>query len=189
AGAELRQTKLKSGPITQWAGFDASTLTYNGELDYKTRIRTQPYGLSMVLPEGSYRMNELTDRYISYYSNVAYGYDERLFLSGSIRWDASNLFGVNTNQKGVPLWSIGAKWQVNREKFFNSPVLSRLALRATYGYNGNVNKTATAYPTVQYLYNSSLQLNTARLIGPGNPYLRWEKTAVTNLGLDFSIKD
>ena len=32
----------------------------------------------------------------------------RYILSGSARKDESNLFGVNANQKGVPLWSAGS---------------------------------------------------------------------------------
>ncbi len=52
-----------------------------------------------------------TDRYISYYLNAKYIFQRRYVLSGSIRKDESNLFGVSTNQKGLPLWSMGVSWK------------------------------------------------------------------------------
>jgi hypothetical protein len=108
-------------------------------------------------------------------------------LSGRI--DQSNLFGVKTNQKGVPLWSAGAAWNINQEKYYTSEWLPFLKLRVTYGYNGNVYKGISAYTTARYNGNNgSTQLPYAQVINPPNPELRWEKFQMVNMGIDFGFK-
>lgn len=131
----------------------------------------------------------LIDRFLSYYSNMAYSFQNRYTLSASARLDQSNLFGVNTNQKGVPLFSIGASWNLSDESFYRIPSISYLKLRATYGYNGNLDKSTSAYVTASYSArdpNSGLPYATIQ--NPPNPELRWERVQVTNLGLDFATK-
>ncbi len=130
-----------------------------------------------------------TDRNISYYMNGAYGFKNRYTASVSIRKDGSNLFGVNSNQRFVPLWSAGLSYLLTREPFFEVGWIQKLKIRATYGFNGNVDNSMSAYTTMRYStypdsYNGK---QFATIINPPNPDLRWEKTAVTNVGLDFSI--
>ncbi|SDF80946.1 TonB-linked outer membrane protein, SusC/RagA family [Mucilaginibacter pineti] len=135
--------------------------------------------------------SDLTDRFVSYYANAGYTYDNRYTLSGSLRFDQSNLFGVNTNQKGVPLYSVGLGWNISQESFYKSSWLPYLKLRATYGYNGNIDKNLSAYTTA--LYNSGSSALTlqpyATVQNPPNPELRWERDNIKNLGLDFATKN
>jgi len=121
---------------------------------------------------------DATDHERSYYANAAYTYDERITFSASARRDESNLFGVEANRKGVPLWSVGAAWQA----------LPGLKLRATYGYNGNSNKSLSAYTTARYTDGSGqgTLLPFATIINPPNASLRWERIRNTNLGADFT---
>lgn len=132
--------------------------------------------------------NEYRDNFLSYFGNFAYTYDNRYTLSGSLRKDEANLFGVNTNQKGTPLWSIGGMWNVSNESFFNSDFLTYLRLRSTYGLNGNISRSASALTTMS-LANSgfSHQLPTGVLGGAPNKNLAWENVKQVNIGLDFSI--
>jgi TonB-linked SusC/RagA family outer membrane protein len=132
--------------------------------------------------------SDATDHYLSWYANAAWTYDHRLTLSGSARLDRSNLFGVNTNQKGVPLWSAGLAWELSREPFYHAALLPYLKLRASFGYNGNINKSLSAYTTAGYFDGSVSQthLPYAQIINPPNPDLRWERIRHINLGLDFS---
>jgi hypothetical protein len=123
--------------------------------------------------------NDATDHYRSWYANAAYTYDRRLSLTGSARLDQSNLFGVRSNQKGVPLWSAGASWS-----------FSQFKLRATYGFNGNINKSLSAYTTASYFpaTGTVALLPYAQIINPPNPELRWERVRHINFGLDFGLK-
>ena len=129
-----------------------------------------------------------TDHYLSYYGNAAYTYDRRLTISASARKDQSNLFGVRSNQKGVPLYSLGASWAISRESFFHAGWLPELKLRASFGYNGNSNKNLSAYTTATYFDGSDAQtkLPYARIVNPPNPDLRWERLQHINLGADFA---
>lgn len=126
----------------------------------------------------------------SYYANISYTYKNKYILSGSARKDESNLFGVNSNQKGVPLWSTGMAWNINKESFYNLDWLPSLKIRITYGYNGNVDKTVSGYLTVvNYGFLNDWGNNYSAISNPPNPYLRWEKVKTWNLGLDYSSKN
>lgn len=134
--------------------------------------------------------SDVTNRFLSYFGNASYTYNNLYTFSGSARFDQSNLFGVKTNQKGVPLWSAGAAWNVSNEHFYKLDWLPYLKLRATYGYNGNINTRLSAYTTASYQSGStsSTGLNYAFIDNPPNPELRWERVEIINLGLDFNTQ-
>nr|WP_068891089.1 SusC/RagA family TonB-linked outer membrane protein [Pedobacter panaciterrae] len=135
-------------------------------------------------------VSELTDRFLSYYANAAYTYKGRYTVSGSGRLDRSNLYGVKTNQKGVPLWSAGLSWLLSQESFYKTDFVPYLKLRITYGYNGNVNKSLSAYTTASYTpIAATTRLPFATVINPPNPQLKWERVKIGNLGVDFSLKN
>lgn len=90
---------------------------------------------------------------------------------------------MKTNQKGVPLWSVGASWQLSSESSYSLALLPYQRFRVTYGSSGNVNKSVSAYPTVKYsTYN---QLPVSQVTSIGNLGLRWEQVKTLNLGWDF----
>ncbi|MFZ6664948.1 SusC/RagA family TonB-linked outer membrane protein [Peijinzhouia sedimentorum] len=130
--------------------------------------------------------SELSDRFISYYGNLAYNFEKRYDVTLSARKDQSNLFGVNSNQRGVPLWSAGAGWTLSEEGFYSSQLIPYLKLRATYGFNGNIDKSLTAFTTARRVGVSSVsQLPYAEIQNPPNPNLVWERVEMMNIGLDF----
>ncbi len=125
------------------------------------------------------------DRYLSYYANAAYTYKGKYTLSGSARKDESNIFGVKSNQKGVPLWSIGSLWEVTKEPFMEGIFLDVLKLRATYGFNGNVDKSTSAYLTANpSSTNNRWGMAQATISNPPNPSLIWEQVRNINIGLE-----
>lgn len=132
--------------------------------------------------------NKLTDIYFSYFTNAAYTFRERYTLSASARIDQSNLFGVNTNQKSVPLWSIGGAWLASKETFVHQDWIDLLKLRTTFGYNGNIDKSVSAYATGTFIPGAPLTgAPFVWLQTPPNPELRWERIALWNWGTDFSF--
>jgi TonB-linked SusC/RagA family outer membrane protein len=125
---------------------------------------------------------------LSWYGNLAYAYANRYSLSASARRDESNLFGVNANQKGVPLYSAGAGWTASNEAFYHISWLPYLKLRLTYGYSGNVDNTLSAETAIRYIGTSTIgRLTYASVANPPNPDLGWEKTGILNAGLDFNF--
>jgi TonB-dependent starch-binding outer membrane protein SusC len=135
-------------------------------------------------------ISSLTDRYISYFGNAAYSYKKRYTVSGSVRKDQSNLFGVKANQRGVPLWSAGLGWILSEEEFLNIPFVPYLKLRTTFGYNGNIDKSVTAYTTaLSRGANRLTGLPYATILNPPNPELQWERVKLWNTGIDFESKN
>ncbi|RZL03966.1 MAG: TonB-dependent receptor, partial [Pedobacter sp.] len=60
--------------------------------------------------------------------------------------------------------------------------------RATFGYNGNLDRSTSAYTTASYQPSAvETRLPFAQIVNPPNPELRWEKIATLNLGLDFKF--
>ena len=47
---------------------------------------------------------ENVNRYVSVYVNAAYTYDDRYSLTGSLRWDRSNLWGTSSKFQNKPIW-------------------------------------------------------------------------------------
>ena len=128
------------------------------------------------------------NRFISYFANFSYTYKNRYIISASGRKDKSNIFGVSTNQKGVPLWSVGGSWEINKEPFYHLNWLPYVRLRVTNGYNGNVDNTLSSSITAIVGSGNAYNQPYSTLTNPPNPLLRWEKVNTTNFGLDFSLK-
>ncbi|MBN8786920.1 MAG: SusC/RagA family TonB-linked outer membrane protein, partial [Terrimonas sp.] len=183
AGSEIRQVQNKSNGNTVY-GYNDDILTW-GVVDNANLKPTFITGWGSFIPDGV-SINETMNRFVSFYGNASYTYFDRYTISGSARKDASNLFGVSTNNKWKPLWSTGASWEISKEKFYTSTFLPYLRLRATYGYSGNVDPGMSAVTTIQYgITNQYLSLATSKVANFYNPELTWEKVEMVNIGLDF----
>lgn len=185
-GTEIRQTKT-IGSANRLYGYNDGNLTYV-PVDLTTSYLISPDGYTATIPSGV-SLSYLIDRNLSYYGNADYTYKNRYFVSVSARKDEANLFGVDANKKGVPLWSAGLGWQLSSEGFYPlGEWLPLLKLRATYGYSGNVNRSLTAYTTGSYSIDRSTHLPYIQIMTPPNPDLKWEKIKMVNFGLDFRTK-
>lgn len=129
---------------------------------------------------------------ISDFARVNYNYKNKYLVQGSIRRDGSNVFGINETWGYYP--SVGAAWNIDQENFFkNAGVIKTLKLRASYGIAGNSLgfaplTTKLIYGQVgQFYYNGSPREGAYGAIQNENPDLRWEKTATTNVGVDFGL--
>lgn len=185
-GFEIRETKANSISSRQY-GFDPH-IGSSVLVDYLTRFSQYGKGGSSLIPNND-SYSETTDRIRSYYMNGAYNYDLRYVISASARIDQSNLFGVSTNQKSVPLWSVGSKWNLSKEQFYNIDWLPVLSFRTTIGFSGNVDRTITAFTTAKFVTNSTNRLPSAELQNPPNKNLRWEKNRMWNIGFDFASSE
>lgn len=187
-GAELKDYN-SNGQMASWYGYDPETaVDQNAAIDFTRLYNNFNSGLSMRIPTSS-GLSGTTDRFVSFFGNVAYSFANRYTLSASARRDESNLFGVKTNQKGVPLWSGGISWSIAKEPFYRSSLLPQLKLRATFGYMGNVDKSLSAFLTARAMGVNTYNAMQAYILNPPNPSLRWEKVESINIGLDFGFKD
>ncbi|KLT67161.1 hypothetical protein AB669_04275 [Pedobacter sp. BMA] len=159
-----------------------------GQVNSVTTVNLNPSGTGTINTYSP--ITARLDRFRSTFGNISYSYNNVYTLSASARIDGSNYFGVKTNQKNVPLWSIGALWNINKEKFYTSSLIPKLVLRTSYGYNGNLDKGNTGITTFRYSPNGALYTNQtyANIVSIGNPELRWEKIGILNIGIDFMLK-
>ena len=132
-----------------------------------------------------------TERYFSVFANASYTYNRKYTVSGSYRTDASNLIAEDPKYRYAPFWSVGLGWQVYREDFMKDiSWVNRLNIRATYGYNGNVDRSTSFRPLIG-LTNPPTNIYTgdftATVTSFGNPTLRWEKTGTWNVGIDYAV--
>lgn len=130
-----------------------------------------------------------TDRFFSVFGNLAYTYDDKYILSGSARADGANFVTDDPKLRYNPFWSVGLSWQLWKEKFFNVSFVDRLTVKATYGYNGNQDRSTSFVPLLGLSATPNIYTNqfTAFFSSLGNPSLRWEKTGTTNFGIDYSL--
>ncbi|MHA4893572.1 SusC/RagA family TonB-linked outer membrane protein [Pedobacter sp. PWIIR3] len=199
------QKQFGKHQVTAMAGHEYSSnsseisgiLLYGYDPVQKTSVPVEEDKTFALNPTGTatltqdYRPRGLVDRIRSTYTNASYSYLNRYLVSASARVDGSNYFGVKTNQKYIPLWSAGAVWKLSQEKFYTLSWLPVLQLRASYGFNGNLDKRTTGITTVvaRVPTVATNNLPTANLVNIGNPELRWEKIGITNLGLNFESKN
>ncbi|MCC8426469.1 SusC/RagA family TonB-linked outer membrane protein [Mucilaginibacter sp. UR6-11] len=190
AGVEAREFSTAAGSSTYY-GYDPTTLI-SQQINSFTYFPINPTGNYLSLPASQGALSGADNRYRSYFSNAAYTYEGKYTLSGSARIDQSNLFGVKTNQKSVPLWSVGGKWDLDKETFYHMDWLPRLKLRATYGFSGNIDNNITAVTTAiftpDYDFNGRAYTE-GGINSAGDPELRWETIGMLNLGLDFALRN
>ncbi|SEN96701.1 TonB-linked outer membrane protein, SusC/RagA family [bacterium A37T11] len=191
AGFELKQSQTNYQSDRLY-GYDDNTLTFAKNVDFLNYYQTYDNLQYTDIIPNPVQLTQLLNRFVSMYANASYYFSDKYTVSGSVRRDQSNLFGVKTNQKGVPLWSMGGAWNLSNEKFYSSSFLPSLKLRYTYGRSGNVNNQLTALPTLIFRTVGSGRITNlpyATIGSYANPSLRWEQVAMHNIGLDFALKN
>jgi TonB-linked SusC/RagA family outer membrane protein len=186
-GAEVRESNSNIN-VYRTYGYDPNSLT-SVNVDYTHTYPTYDnVGGVTYIADGTV-VKQYLNRFVSVFANGAYTYKNRYTLSASVRRDASNLFGVATNQKWVPLWSVGGLWRVADEPFFHSDWLSQLNIRASYGISGNLSQNATSITRIQYYSASQSSINVpfVGVSSPPDPHLRWEQVRSWNEGIDFEL--
>ncbi len=128
---------------------------------------------------------------VSFFGRVTYDYKSRYYLTATTRRDGSSkLF-----EKWGTMPSFSAAWRISGEEFMKGiTLINDLKLRGGWGVTGNVNGLSDYASMALTGYFRRTPGDT--LNGPGtyavslgNPDLKWETTAQTNLGFDLSMFD
>lgn len=191
AGNEIRQTKYDNNTYATRFGYNqvAGSFTPLNLVDLNTGVNNSDMlggspGVSANY--GSYSLRD--NRFVSWYMNGSYEYNNRYLVSGSIRWDKTNFFGTNPKYRNKPLWSVGGTWKINNEDFFDVEWVNRLNLRASYGLNGNISLSEGPYMILSAgSFNSTTGGVSYGISSYPNNSLRWEKTKTVNVGIDFDV--
>lgn len=186
-GAEVKS--LEANNLTgRYYGFNPEFYS-SQSVDYTGLYSTYYYPESASRIPNRETQSLSTDRFTSLFANGSVGYQNRYLLTLSARKDASNLFGVAANQKAVPLWSAGLGWTLSEEAFYHWAAMPYVRLRLSYGYNGNVDRSLSAYTTARTVTSNPVtQIPYAQIVNPPNENLRWERIRISNVGIDFESK-
>ena len=172
-------------------GFQATSTNFPVDaVGYNNLGLGNPYAVN------SFRVNYGGDNYqqvrlISDFGRVNYNYKNKYLLQGSVRRDGSSVFGLNKQWGYFP--AVGFAWRVDQEAFMEKQrIFSELKLRLSYGVTGNSAgfspyTTKLIYGNVGTFYYNGAQQAAIGALQNENPDLGWEKTATSNLGLDFAI--
>lgn len=186
-GFEARNRITKDRSF-RYYGYKENYASINTSMDFNSYYPVMTTTGSSRVPNVQ-SVGRLRDNFMSYFANASYTYLGRYTATGSFRKDEANLFGVNANMRGTPLWSVGAMWNLRKESFLEgNGVLDELKLRATWGVNGNISRSASAYTTALYFSNGQTHNYPMSVIQtPPNQDLRWERIKMANIGMDFSF--
>lgn len=123
---------------------------------------------------------------------VLYNYQNKYFVNGSFRKDASSQ--ISPKNRWQDFWAVGAAWDLSREKFMeNQKVFDYLKLKGSVGVLGNQNTYGYDYP-----YYPSLRTGEAAVFGDlvynaysqaylPNPNLKWESVLASEVGVEMVL--
>jgi len=137
---------------------------------------------------------------LSYFGRLNYNFDEKYLLEANFRSDGSSRFAKGHRWGLFPSFSLG--WRIDRERFMEDVTwITTLKPRFSWGKIGNQeigNQDARATGLWRYINAVGLSQNysfgTTEAIGAAttsaaDPYLSWETTTMSNLGLDITTFD
>jgi TonB-dependent starch-binding outer membrane protein SusC len=132
---------------------------------------------------------------VSFFSRANYGFANKYFLTGVVRYDGSSRLAEGNKWSVFP--AVSASWRLTEEGFFASKPfgLSALSLRAGWGLQGN--QAVRPYGTQLLLrasnaarYPFGSAITTGLLASQvANPDLKWETSEQVNVGIDYGFKD
>lgn len=189
AGCEMFAIRTKITSDTYY-GFDPQAMTYaNSTLDFGTLrqgvMGYDPQSTSMLFYNPL--VSDAEDRYFSTFFTASTTYKNRYTVFASMRYDKTNLFGRSGKYRDSPTWSVGGMWDISKESFFHLPSVDRLAVKASYGLSGNIDKSTSPYLIAAAGLDMFSGLPALTIQNPENKELRWEKVYTFNLGLDLSM--
>ncbi|MCF6222520.1 MAG: TonB-dependent receptor [Flavobacteriaceae bacterium] len=133
----------------------------------------------------------------SIFGSVDYNFDNRYFVTATLRHDTSSRFAGDNKSRVFPAISLG--WSIDKEGFFpEGALVNSLRMKASWGELGNQqlpinNPTLSLFNfnenTANYAFNPGAISAGAVLNQIGNPNLNWEISETTNIGVDFGMFD
>lgn len=140
--------------------------------------------------------NLSTLRMISFYGRANFSFADKYNIQATIRRDGSSAFGKDNRWATFP--SVSASWRLSEENFIRKlNIFDNLSLHAGYGVSGNslgfdaftAIKTYAASGWFPYTNadGTTTNMHTIGATNNANPELKWERTGMFNIGLDFGF--
>ncbi|SKA45804.1 iron complex outermembrane recepter protein [Chitinophaga eiseniae] len=184
AGYSWQEDRSGDGFGVTTQGFGSDALSWNN-----LALSNPPAGT--IVFDNSAQTTLTTLRLISYYGRINYQYADKYYVQASLRNDGSSAFGKNNRWGYFPAASVG--WRISQESFLKTVrALDDLKLRVSYGISGNSLgfdplTAQLQYSTVGRYYDNGQLINAIAPVQNANPDLKWERTAMFNAGVDFTL--
>jgi TonB-dependent SusC/RagA subfamily outer membrane receptor len=126
-------------------------------------------------------------RTLGFYGQEQIGISDRLFITGSLRTDASSVFGSEVRQQWFP--KVGAALNVSDYDFWNafSGFISTARLRAAYGFSGGQPAGAFDRLSNYILEPNGTRAGIVNATQQGNEQLKPERARELELGTDLAL--
>ena len=177
-------------------GMIGTSLISYRTMNFAAEGKDQPFASSQFYNLGTNTKDIITNSSLnesglaSFFGRVNYKFKDRYLLTASLRSDGASVLAAGHKWAYFP--SVAAAWRIIDEPFISksSNVLSELKLRASFGVSGN--SAIGAYQTQGGLSKVAYSFDEAPAFGYwpkllANKDLSWEKTATTNLAVDFGF--
>ncbi len=130
-------------------------------------------------------------RLVSFLSRANYGFRDKFFVTGVLRYDGSSKFAEGHKWALFP--GLSASWHLTQEEFLRGGPFSDLRLRVGWGRQGNPGiKPYTSLQKLEggsnanYPWSDQIQQGVIPT-SVANPDLKWEQTTQYDVGLDFGL--
>jgi iron complex outermembrane receptor protein len=144
------------------------------------------------LTNGDVTSEARSEKLISGFARAHYSFDERYMITATVRRDGSSKFGANHKWGIFPSASVA--WGISQEKFMapTKSWLDDMKIRAGYGVTGNQDglqpyNSLETYGTAGIYYDNGSWYSAYSINRNPNPNLKWESTAMLNVGIDFAL--
>ena len=144
-------------------------------------------GATLVAPWSS----QTESRLVSFFTRANLGINDTYFLTGVLRKDGSSRFGSGNKWAVFP--AISGSWRLSNASFVPKGPFSELRLRAGWGKQGNPGVPPYASLILldanggsRYVFGET-PVTGVSPVSNGNPNLKWEETAQTNVALDYGF--
>lgn len=183
---EVDLTAVYSAQMTRYEGFNLRVQNFDREDDW---FQYMGNGSEMPQLPGS---SVFEDALTSAIARAGYSYDDRYFITGSVRRDQTSRLGTANKSDVFP--AVSGAWKISSEGFYGLDWLTNLKLRASYGQIGNIQSVG------YYAFNIPLSSGNSTPMGDpaalirhialtqqSNSNLKWERSETYNVGLDFNL--
>lgn len=182
-GAELSSNKYKGYALTRRGYLPDRGQTY-APID---PVKYPLYAQWALISGNDIVRNELTNLASGYFSG-SYTVNDKYILNFNTRTDFSNKFGSRSKEQFLPTYSISGRWDIDKDFFKNSKTVNLLALKVSYGYQGNMLDNQS--PNLIIKQGSIDPINNqyySNIAFYPNPNLKWELNKQVNVGIDFGL--
>lgn len=184
AGIEFMSTRYNSFNIVR-RGFE---LDRGKSFSYIPTSYSSYYNIWMRNPLAMGVLSDQLDNEMSWYAMAGYSHKDRYLFNIHMRAESSNLFGSQTNGRLLPIWALSGRWNMKQDMLKSASWLNDIALRASWGYQGNMLADQTPNMIIRKgVFNNYYNEYSSTVEHFPNADLKWEKIASSNVAVDFSL--